>query len=161
MCVAFRLTVIAQNCQRAAEHGHRKNVQIGSNTFVNPPIKEEWLNTMNRNGQHTKQATSQQYQSAETQNYFLQHDFDGSAELTTTLVHAISDVTGIDVTDAGFTLNDHVDPDALDQLFKPKEDGTPRTNGHVSFTVWGYQVTVYSTGQIAIIPPRGVPQAQQ
>ncbi len=110
---------------------------------------------MYRNGQHAEHAASQQqYQSRASQNYFVQHDFDGSAELTTTLAHAISDVTGIDVTDTGFTLNDHVNPEALDLLFKPKADGTPRTNGHVSFTVWGYQVTVYSNGQIAIVPPR-------
>jgi hypothetical protein len=69
-------------------------------------------------------------------------------------------VTGIDVTDTGFTLNDHVDPDALDQLFKPKDDGTPRMNGHLTFTVWGNQVTVYSDGQIAIVPPQQAPQVQ-
>ncbi|MFB6141606.1 MAG: HalOD1 output domain-containing protein [Halosimplex sp.] len=74
--------------------------------------------------------------------------------MTTTLAHAISDVTGVDVTDTGFTLNDHVDPEALDRLFKPKADGTQRIDGHLSFTIWGYQVTVYSDGQIAIVPPR-------
>ena len=116
---------------------------------------------MYRNGQHAEHTTPQQYQSRGTQNYFVQHDFGGSAELTTTLAHAISDVTGIDVTDTGFTLNDHVDPEALDHLFRPKEDGTPRTNGHLSFTIWGYQVTVYSNGQIAIVPPRQVPATQQ
>ena len=115
---------------------------------------------MYRNGQHVEHTAPQQYQARETQNYFVQHDFGGSAELTTTLAHAISDVTGIDVTDTGFTLNDHVDPEALDRLFAPKADGTPRTNGHVSFTIWGYQVTVYSNGQIAIVPPRQVPLAQ-
>lgn len=109
---------------------------------------------MYRNGQRAKQHPSQQYQSQGVQNYYVQHDFDGPAELSTTLAHAISDVTGIDVTDTGFTLNDHVNPEALDRLFEPKEDGTPRTNGHLSFTVWGYQVTVYSNGQIAIVPPR-------
>lgn len=116
---------------------------------------------MYRNGQHAEHTAPQQYQSPANQNYFVQHDFDGSAELTTTLAHAISDVTGIDVTDTGFTLNDHVDPEALDRLFAPKEDGTPRTNGHVSFTIWGYQVTVYSSGQIAIVPPRQTPGTQQ
>lgn len=116
---------------------------------------------MYRNGQHAKQHSSQQYQSQRTQNYYVQHEFDGSAELTTTLAHAISDVTGVDVTDTGFTLNDHVDPEALDRLFEPKEDGTPRTNGHVSFTIWGYQVTVYSSGQIAIVPPRQAPQTRR
>lgn len=116
---------------------------------------------MYRNDQRVVHNAPQQYQSRETRNYFVQHDFDGSAELTTTLAHAISDVTGIDVTDTGFTLADHVDPEALDRLFEPRDDGTPRTNGHLSFTIWGYQVTVYSNGQIAIVPPRQGPPAQQ
>ena len=116
---------------------------------------------MYRNGQHVKQHAAQQYQPRDTPNYFVQHDYGGSAELTTTLAHPISDVTGIDVTDTGFTLNDHVDPEALDHLFAPKSDGSPRTNGHVSFTIWGYQVTVYSNGQIAIVPPAHGAPAQR
>lgn len=53
-------------------------------------------------------------QSPGTRTYRVKHDFDGSAELTTTLAHAISDVTGLDVTDTAFTLNDYVDLEALD-----------------------------------------------
>ncbi|MCU4801612.1 hypothetical protein OB920_14630 [Halobacteria archaeon HArc-gm2] len=116
--------------------------------------------SMYRNGQHVEHNAPQQ-QARDTRNYFVRHDFDGAAELTTTLAHAISDVTGIDVTDTGFTLNDHVDPEALDRLFAPKPDGTPRTNGHLSFTVWNHQVTVYSNGQIAIVPPRQSPPVQR
>lgn len=116
---------------------------------------------MYRNEQSVKAKPSQQYQVRDTQTYFVKHDFDGSAELTTTLAHAISDVSGIDVTDAGFSLNDHVDPEALDHLFEPKEDGVPRMNGHLAFTIWGYQVTVYSDGQIAIVPPQQAPQMPQ
>jgi len=115
---------------------------------------------MYRNQSHVKTHPQQHYQVRDTQTYFVKHDFDGAAALTTTLAHALSDVTGIDVTDTGFTLNDHVDPDALDRLFKPKDDGTPRMSGHLTFTVWGYQVTVYSDGQIAIVPPQQAPQAQ-
>jgi hypothetical protein len=85
-----------------------------------------------------------------TQPYVVHHDFDGPAELTTTLAHAIADVTGFEVTEAGFTLSDYVDPDALDRLFAPKSDGIPRTNGHLGFTIWNCQVTVYSTGRIVV-----------
>ncbi|MFB6179022.1 MAG: HalOD1 output domain-containing protein [Halorientalis sp.] len=88
------------------------------------------------------------------QPYVVHHDFTGSAELTTTLAHAISDVTGIDVTDTEFTLNDYVDPDALDNLFKPKSDGTPRTNGSLNVTILGCQVVVHSNGQIVLTPPQ-------
>lgn len=115
---------------------------------------------MRRNGQHAKRHAPGQYHAQGTQNYFFQHDFDGPASLTTTLVHAIADVTGIDVSDTEFTLHDHVDPDALDRLFASKPDGTPRTSGHVGFTVWGYQVTVHGDGQIAIVPPRQAPPAR-
>jgi hypothetical protein len=90
----------------------------------------------------------------DTQPYVVQHEFGGPAELTTTLAHAISDVTGIDVTDTGFTLQEFVDPEALDQLFAPTEEGTPRTNGSLSLAVLGCQVTIHSNGQIVITPPR-------
>jgi len=112
---------------------------------------------MYRNETHVKSHSRGGYRTTNTQTYFVQHDFDGPAKLTTTLAHAISDVSGIDVTDTGFSLADHVDPDALDRLFRPKDDGTPRMDGHLTFTVWGYQVTVYSDGQIAIVPPQGAP----
>jgi len=61
---------------------------------------------------------------------------------------------GVDVTDSGFSLYDSIDPDALDQLFRPKPDDTPRSLGHVAFLVQGYQTTVYSTGEIVITPPQ-------
>lgn len=112
---------------------------------------------MYRNETHAKQSP-QQYQARNTGTYFIKHDFDGPAELTTTLAHALSDVSGVDVTDTGFTLYDYIDPDALDQLFKPREDATRRVNGNLTFTVWGHQVTVYSDGQIAIVPPQQTPR---
>ena len=103
---------------------------------------------MYRNKPHVKHTDQQQTSVGQTQTYYVQHDFDGPAKLTTTLAH-------------GFRLNDHVDPDALDRLFKPKDDGTFRMNGHLSFTIWGYQATVYSDGQIAIVPPQQPQQQQQ
>jgi hypothetical protein len=93
----------------------------------------------------------------EPRTYVVEHDFDGPAELTTTLVHALSNVSGVDVTDTEFTLNDYVDPEALDALFKPKGDGEFRMSGRLSFTAWGYRVTVYSDGRIAIVPPEPSP----
>jgi len=116
---------------------------------------------MHRNEANTVTHSRQSQQQHNTQTYYVKHDFDGSAKLTTTLTHALSDVSGIDVTDTGFTLYDHVDPDALDQLFKPTKDGSQRMNGMLTFTVWGHQVTVYSDGQIAIVPPQQNPQARR
>ncbi|QLG29671.1 hypothetical protein HUG10_18865 (plasmid) [Halorarum halophilum] len=85
--------------------------------------------------------------------YYVHHDPTGSADLTTTIVHALADVMGEDVTGTEFPLYDSVDPDALDRLFAPKTDGTPRPPGHVAFSVQDYRVTVYSSGEIAITPP--------
>jgi len=116
---------------------------------------------MHRN-RGTEVPTAERYShSAGTRTYRVKHDFDGSAELTTTLAHAISDVTGLDVTDTAFTLNDYVDLEALDRLFKPSDDGRQRIDGHLSFDVWGYEVTVHSDGQIEIVPPREPVQRTQ
>lgn len=94
-----------------------------------------------------------QTQQRPPQPYFVQHEFGGPCELTTTLVHALADVADVDVRQAEEGLAEHVDPRGLDWLFQPAPDGTPRPNGHVSFTVWDHQVTVYHNGQIAITPP--------
>lgn len=115
---------------------------------------------MYRNETHAKQSP-QQYPVRDAGTYFVKHDFDGSAELTTTLAHALSDVSGVDVTDTGFTLYDYIDPDALDQLFKPTGDAQRSVNGMLTFTVWSHKVTVYSDGQIAIVPPQRPPRQPQ
>ena len=107
---------------------------------------------MHGNSQNTTTAVPQN-QPRPPQPYFVQHEFGGTSDLTTTLVHAISDVTGADVTQAEASLVNFVDPEALDRLFEPSPDGTPRPNGHLSFTMWDHQVTVYHNGQIAITPP--------
>ena len=110
---------------------------------------------MHGNGRNVASTAQPQAQSQpqEPQPYFYQHQFGGSVELTTTLVHALSDVVGVDVTEAEFRIGDHVDPDALNRLFEPAPDELKQSNGYVSFNVWGYQVTIYYNGQIVIAPP--------
>jgi hypothetical protein len=49
-----------------------------------------------------------------------------------------------------FTLNDYVDPDALDALFAHKLDGQPRVSGTVVFTCRGLLVTVHSNGAVEL-----------
>lgn len=88
--------------------------------------------------------------------YFAYHDPAGDARLSTTLVHALADVMGVDVTDTGFVLADQIDPDALDALFTQTVDGGGNPAGHLAFSVDGYRVTVYSDGTIVITPPEGV-----
>lgn len=86
------------------------------------------------------------------QRYVVFHEFGDTTELSTTLVHAISDVTGIDVTDTEHTLYEYFDPEALDNLFRPKYDGALRARGQYEFTIWGCRVTIRSSGEIEIQP---------
>lgn len=114
---------------------------------------------MHGNGRNAPPAAPSQHTQEPPQQYYAQHDFDGPAELTTTLVHAISNVTGADVTEAEAVLDDHVDLRALDTLFRPKLDGTPRSSGRLAFSVWGHEVTVFSDGRITIAPSPQQPTA--
>lgn len=88
------------------------------------------------------------------QSYTVQHDFDGSASVTATLTHALSDVSGIDVSDVESTLETYVDPSALDLLFRPTLGGSQRANGRLVFDIQGYQTTIYGNGLISIVPPQ-------
>lgn len=88
------------------------------------------------------------------QSYTVQHDFAGAADLTATLIHALSDISGIDVTEAERTLEEYVDPTALDRLFAPLSEGSPRATGQLSFNIRGYQTTIYGNGLISIVPPQ-------
>ena len=83
------------------------------------------------------------------------HDPNGQARLSTTLVHALADAMGVDVTDSDFVLADSIDPDALDVIFRPMQSAGSTYRGHVAFSIEGYRVTVYSDGEIVITPPTG------
>ncbi|MXV61694.1 hypothetical protein GS429_06370 [Natronorubrum sp. JWXQ-INN-674] len=85
--------------------------------------------------------------------YRVTHDPDGPATLSTTVAHALADCLGTDVTDSRISLYDAVDPDALDQLFRPRHDGRPRSGGSLSFAIHEHYVTVKSDGEILIEPP--------
>jgi hypothetical protein len=85
--------------------------------------------------------------------YYAHHDHDSAAKLSTTVIHALADVMGSDVTDAGFELYESIDPDALDRIFAGAEEDASNAPSHLAFTVEGHQVTVYSSGEIVITPP--------
>lgn len=115
---------------------------------------------MHRNGRATTNSPQARTQPDPRQPYTVYHDFDGPATVTETVVHALANVAGVDVTDADFALYDYVDPESLDRLFTPRPDGTPRSNGHVSFRVMGYRTTVYATGQVSIVPAGNPPHGR-
>lgn len=81
------------------------------------------------------------------------HDPRGTAKLSTTLVHALADAMGADPTDCRSRLLGVVDLTSLDHLFPRPTEWGARPPGHVAFTVEGYRVTVYESGQIVVTPP--------
>ncbi len=90
--------------------------------------------------------------------YVFQYDPDGSATVTTTVVHALASVAEIDVSQGEFSLYDSVDPDALERIFGHKADGRPRTGGHVAFTALDHEVYVHADGDVHIYPPADAPR---
>ncbi|RBI60511.1 hypothetical protein DMJ13_18385 [halophilic archaeon] len=51
-----------------------------------------------------------------------------------------------------------IDPDALEALFAPKDDGSKRSEGHVTFTHAGHHITVSSDGTVDITPSDNQPE---
>lgn len=90
--------------------------------------------------------------------YVFHHDADGTATITTTIVHALASIADTDVSQGEFSLYDSVDPDALDRIFSQKADGSDRTGGHIAFTALEHEVYVYANGDVIIYPPAETPR---
>lgn len=73
-----------------------------------------------------------------------------SQRVSTAVIDAVAEAVDADPTELHSRLYDSIDPDALDTLFADKYNGTPRTGGSVTFTMYGYEITVYSDGGICI-----------
>lgn len=85
--------------------------------------------------------------------YRIRHDFHGPARLSTTLVHAMADAAGVNVTRAEAALHGAVDVDALDRLFSRLPDGRRRGPSQLSFQFQQYRVLVHADGTIAVRAP--------
>jgi hypothetical protein len=66
--------------------------------------------------------------------------------LTTTVVRAVADAKGVDPLELEECLYDVIDPDALERLFAPTEDGARR--GVVVFRLAGCRVEVDGTDRV-------------
>lgn len=77
-----------------------------------------------------------------------------SQSLSFAIIEAVADREGVDPIDIEpptyEALYDVINPEALDALFAPREDGTPRANGRVEFTFCGYDVVVSSDGTVEL-----------
>ena len=82
----------------------------------------------------------------------VQHDLSGPQSLSTTVTLAVADVAGVEPSDIPEQLYDIVDPEALDKLFGPRDDGAPRRGGRLSFSLYGHHVTIRGDGTTTVQP---------
>ena len=87
----------------------------------------------------------------QTRDFRVTHDPDGEARLSTTLVHAMADVLGIDVTEAEALLADEIDLYSLDTLWRLDNTVSPPT-GHLAFSAGNTAITVYRDGTLVVTP---------
>lgn len=81
--------------------------------------------------------------------YVLYHDFD-EEDLTVTLSLALSEVGDVSPTELVPQFSRYADPDALDQLFRPRPNGDLRQGGPLYLDIEGYEVAVFASGRVEI-----------
>lgn len=69
-------------------------------------------------------------------------------ELSTAVLTALGSVPGYDLEDGDTVVFDHIDLDALDELFGHASTGDSR--GRVTFPIDGYRVTATAGGEITV-----------
>lgn len=70
--------------------------------------------------------------------------------LSRAVIEAVADREGVDPSELSTPLFDAIDPDSLDSLFTPTDNGHPRPTGRISFFYAGYEVTADSTGEVEL-----------
>lgn len=101
---------------------------------------------MNDTENGTERSPVDYHESAEPGRGRSTTEFDSVAE---SVVTAVSALTGTDPMELE-PLYDVVDVDALDDLFAPKANGSPRSGGTISFTYCGCRVTVENSEQVTV-----------
>lgn len=81
--------------------------------------------------------------------YVAHHDVSENG-MTVTLSLALAAVTDLSPTELVPRFSDHVDPDALNRLFRPLPNGDLRKGGPLHLTIEGHDVTIHNTGRIEI-----------
>lgn len=75
---------------------------------------------------------------------------DPAESVCTAVITAVANAKDVDPTELDQRLNDVIDPDALDRIFRDNGTGRGRSNGHVSFLLDGYEVVVTASGQVTV-----------
>lgn len=70
--------------------------------------------------------------------------------LAVDVMEAVAAARNVDVMALETTLYEVVDPDALEQLFAPLADGTPRKGGRLVLEIADCEVVVEATGDIEV-----------
>lgn len=93
---------------------------------------------------------------AQAETYRVQHEWSDSEPLYYTVARAVAAITDTHPTNVE-SVDEVVDPDALDRLFRPLSDGDLRkSGGYVAFTLDDCDVIVYWDGEIVIHAPHDV-----
>ena len=75
---------------------------------------------------------------------------DGGRSVSTVVVEAVAESMGVSPLELDPPLHRVVDPDALDDLFRPSRAATE--SPRVSFTYAGHEVTVHGRGDVEVRP---------
>lgn len=85
--------------------------------------------------------------------YSVQHDWADETPIGTTVVKAVSAVSGVRPTDLE-PLHSVLDTDALERLFEPTADGPRPQQNYVHFPVSEHDITVYADGVVVVEGPK-------
>ncbi|WP_266077777.1 HalOD1 output domain-containing protein [Haladaptatus caseinilyticus] len=91
----------------------------------------------------------------EPRGYHVYHDSASLYSVSETIIEAIAAIRSSDPTDDLIPLTDVVDPDALNSLFADTHTGSKRNEGHIVFSVNGFDVFVHANGHIFIRERQG------
>lgn len=87
----------------------------------------------------------------------MNYEIESDESVSEAVVFAVSAVEECDPCSL-CPLTDIIDPDALNVLFDPRLDDTPRTGGDLSFDYSNCRVTVYSGDYLTVRPLEGSPR---
>lgn len=81
----------------------------------------------------------------------MDFEIESDERVSMAVVQAVSKADGSDPCSLP-PLAEELDPDALDVLFEPGPDGSPRSGGHLSFVYADYRVTIDNGEYLTVTP---------
>lgn len=81
--------------------------------------------------------------------YRKRFDVSGCRAISLAIVEAVESVLNEEAA-VHRSLYEVIDPDAIDRLFRPRENGLPRANGSVRFPLDGHEIRVEAIGLVEV-----------